>query len=88
MQRRPSRNYVLMISAVTTSKTSGNFLWDHMSWHLTRRFDRLWGPLRLLSNGYTACFPGSKARPGRDVNHSPLLVPRSWMSRSYTSCPP
>jgi hypothetical protein len=30
-------------------------------------------------------FPGGKARPGRDVDHSPHLVPRSWMSRSYTS---
>jgi hypothetical protein len=26
MQRRPSRNYALMMSAVITSKTSGNFL--------------------------------------------------------------
>jgi hypothetical protein len=31
---------------------------------------------------------GSKARPGRDADHSPHLVPRSWMSRSYTSSPP
>jgi hypothetical protein len=28
-------------------------------------------------------FPGGKARPGRDADHSPHLVPRSWMSRSY-----
>jgi hypothetical protein len=33
-------------------------------------------------------FPGGKARPGRDADHSPPLVPRSWMSRSYTSSPP
>jgi hypothetical protein len=30
-------------------------------------------------------FPGGKARPGGDADHSPHLVPRSWMSRSYTS---
>jgi hypothetical protein len=29
-------------------------------------------------------FPGGKARPGRDVDHSPHLVQRSRMSRSYT----
>jgi len=33
-------------------------------------------------------FSGAKARPGRDAVHSPPLVPRSWMSRSYTSSPP
>jgi hypothetical protein len=33
-------------------------------------------------------FPGGKARPGRDADHSPPLVPRSRMSRSYTSSPP
>jgi hypothetical protein len=33
-------------------------------------------------------FPGTKARPGRDADHSPHLVPRSRMSRSYTSSPP
>jgi hypothetical protein len=33
-------------------------------------------------------FPGAKARPRRDANHSPHLVPRSRMSRSYTSSPP
>jgi hypothetical protein len=31
---------------------------------------------------------GDKARPGRDADHSPHLVPWSWMSRSYTSSPP
>jgi hypothetical protein len=33
-------------------------------------------------------FPGGKARPRRDADHSPHLVPRSRMSRSYTSSPP
>jgi hypothetical protein len=33
-------------------------------------------------------FPGAKVRPGRDADHSPHLVPRSRMSRSYTSSPP
>jgi hypothetical protein len=31
---------------------------------------------------------GAKARPVRDADHSPHLVPRSRMSRSYTSSPP
>jgi hypothetical protein len=33
-------------------------------------------------------FPGAKERPGRDADHSPHLVPRSRMSRSYISSPP
>jgi hypothetical protein len=33
-------------------------------------------------------FLRTKARPGRDANHSPHLVPRSRKSRSYTSSPP
>jgi hypothetical protein len=33
-------------------------------------------------------FSGAKARPGRDADHSPHLMPRSSMSRSYTSFPP
>jgi hypothetical protein len=32
-------------------------------------------------------FPGVKARPGSDADHSPHLSSRSWMSRSYTSSP-
>jgi hypothetical protein len=32
-------------------------------------------------------FPGAKARPGRETDHSPHLVPRSRMSRSYISFP-
>jgi hypothetical protein len=37
--------------------------------------------------GTGGSFPGAKVRPGRDTNHSPHLVPRSRMSRSYTSPP-
>jgi hypothetical protein len=33
-------------------------------------------------------FPGAKARPGRDADHLPHLVPRLIMSRSYTPLPP
>jgi hypothetical protein len=33
-------------------------------------------------------FPGGKARPGRDADHSSHLVPKSWMSRSNTSSLP
>jgi hypothetical protein len=33
-------------------------------------------------------FPGAKALPGRDADHSPPLLPKSRMSRSYTSSPP
>jgi hypothetical protein len=33
-------------------------------------------------------FPGGKARPGRDADHSLHLVPRSRMSRSYNTSPP
>jgi len=32
-------------------------------------------------------FPGGKARPGRNADHSPPSVPRS-MSRSYTRLSP
>jgi hypothetical protein len=38
--------------------------------------------------GTGAPFPRGKARPGRDADHSPHLVPRSRMSRSCTSSPP
>jgi len=31
--------------------------------------------------------PGGKARPGRDADHSPHLVARSRLSRSYSSSP-
>jgi hypothetical protein len=33
-------------------------------------------------------FPGAKARPGRDADHSSHLVPRLWMRKNYTSSPP
>jgi hypothetical protein len=33
-------------------------------------------------------FPRAKARPGLDGDHSPHVVPRSRMSRSYTLSPP
>jgi hypothetical protein len=49
--------------------------------------DQLWIPASLLSVGYRWYFPGGKARPGRDADHSPHLVPRSRMSRSYTTSP-
>jgi hypothetical protein len=39
------------------------------------------------SMGTGGPFPGGKARPGRDTDHSPHLVPKSRMSRSYTSFP-
>jgi hypothetical protein len=35
------------------------------------RPDRLWGPPSLLYNEYRGSFPGGKARPGRDADHSP-----------------
>jgi hypothetical protein len=49
--------------------------------------DQLWGASSLLFKGYREFFPGGKARPGRDADHSPRLVPRSRMSRSYTFSP-
>jgi hypothetical protein len=33
-------------------------------------------------------FPGAKERPRRYADHSPHLVPRSCMSKSYTPLPP
>jgi hypothetical protein len=38
--------------------------------------------------GTVSQFPGGKERSRRDAGHSPHLVPRSWMSRSYTFSPP
>jgi hypothetical protein len=38
--------------------------------------------------GTGGSFRGGKARPRRDADHSHHLLPRSWMSRSYTSSPP
>ena len=39
------------------------------------RPDWPWGPPSLLYNGYKVSFPGVK-RPGRGVDHPPLLTPR------------
>jgi hypothetical protein len=36
-----------------------------------QRPDRLWGPPSLLYNGYRGFFPGVRARPERDADHSP-----------------
>jgi hypothetical protein len=38
--------------------------------------------------GTGGSFPGGKARPGRDADLSPHLVPRSRMSRNYIPLPP
>jgi hypothetical protein len=45
------------------------------------------GPPSLVSNGYRGFFPGGKAQRRRDADHSPHLVPRSWMSTRYISSP-
>jgi hypothetical protein len=47
--------------------------------------------VQTTSEAHRASYPmgtGGKARPGRDADHSSLLVPRSRMSRSYTSSAP
>jgi hypothetical protein len=52
------------------------------------RQDGLSGPQTSFPVGTTDPFFEGKARPGRDADHSHIpLVPRSGMSRSYTSCP-
>jgi hypothetical protein len=38
--------------------------------------------------GTGGSFPAAKARPGRDADHSSLLVPRSRISKSYNSSAP
>ena len=48
--------------------------------------DRPWGPPSLLYNGYRV-FPGSKERPGRDPDPSPLLVLLSRKSRAIHLLP-
>ena len=45
-----------------------------------------WGPPNLLYNG-DRVFPGSKERPGRDADPSPLLVPWSWKGRATPLLP-
>jgi hypothetical protein len=50
----------------------------------------LWGPPSLLHNGYRGVLsPGLKRGRGVTLTtHPHLVVPRSWMSTSYTSSPP
>ena len=45
--------------------------------------DRPWGSPSLLYNGCPV-FPGSKERPGRDADPSPLPVP--WSRKGKASC--
>jgi hypothetical protein len=45
--------------------------------------DWLWAHPASCTMSTNGSFPGTKARPGRDADHSPHLVPRSRMSRSY-----
>jgi hypothetical protein len=49
--------------------------------------DWLRGPPNLWTVGTGGLFPWAKAWLGRDADHSPILVPKSRMSRSYTSPP-
>jgi hypothetical protein len=49
---------------------------------------RSWAHPASCTMGTGSPFPGVKARPGREADRSPHLVPRSWMSRSYTSSSP
>jgi hypothetical protein len=43
-------------------------------WQNYQSADQLWGPPSLLSNGYRRSFPGSKARPGPEADHSPHSI--------------
>ena len=52
-----------------------------MGTKFSARPDRLWGPPSLLYDGCRG-FSGSKVRPERAADHSPLLVPQSWKSRA------
>jgi hypothetical protein len=57
--------------------SSNSFLWK-------QDVHRLY-PSPNFIRGIKSRFTGSKARPGRDARHSPHLVPRPIMSRSYIS---
>jgi hypothetical protein len=46
------------------------------------------GPTQIPAQCVSRVLPGGKARPGRKADHSPHVVPRFIMSRSYTSSPP
>jgi hypothetical protein len=51
------------------------------------RPDRLWGPFRLLSNGYNGALSPGVKRPGSEADHSPPTsaeVKKMWV---YTSTP-
>jgi hypothetical protein len=64
--------------------SSVSIVTTYTCWTIGRsRFDP-----RLCTMGAGDPFPEAKARPERDADHSPHLVPRSWMSRSYISSPP
>jgi hypothetical protein len=45
-------------------------------------------PTHFSNQWVPGVLSGGKARPGRNADHSPHLVPRPRMSRSYTSPPP
>jgi hypothetical protein len=49
---------------------------------------RLWGPPSPCKMGTEGPFPELKRGQGVKLTAHPHLVPRSRMSRSYTSCPP
>jgi hypothetical protein len=49
--------------------------------------DWLWGPPSLLHNGYRQSLTGSKARPGRDADHSSPSSAEVKMSRNYATLP-
>jgi hypothetical protein len=52
-------------------------------------YNNFWGPPSLVSNAYRGSFPlGIKRGRGVTLTTHPHLIPKSWMSRSYTSSPP
>jgi hypothetical protein len=50
----------------------------------SRRPDRLWGPLNLLSNGYRGALSPGVMRPGREPDHSPPSSAEFTKIWSYT----